>query len=96
MQAANLRRSIAAAAVTLVVAAPWPAEAQEPIHVGASIGLTGSYAKPGAYSQQGYELCQVGHKMVTIQWQDGKQVVVWPGEVAGAKPRFPTPAWNQR
>jgi branched-chain amino acid transport system substrate-binding protein len=39
---------------------------------------------------------QVGHKMVTIQWQDGKQVVVWPADVAAAKPRFPTPAWNQR
>ncbi|MBI1893848.1 MAG: amino acid ABC transporter substrate-binding protein, partial [Candidatus Rokubacteria bacterium] len=26
---------------------------------------------------------QIAHKMVTIQWQDGKQVVVWPDEVAG-------------
>jgi branched-chain amino acid transport system substrate-binding protein len=39
---------------------------------------------------------QVGHKMVTIQWQDGKQAVVWPEEVAGAKARFPTPSWSQR
>jgi hypothetical protein len=48
MQATNLRCAIVAAAVALVIGAPWPAEAQEPIRVGASIGLTGSYAKPGA------------------------------------------------
>jgi len=39
---------------------------------------------------------QVGHKMVTIQWQDGKHVVVWPDELASGKPRFPTPPWTQR
>ncbi len=39
---------------------------------------------------------QIAHKMVTIQWQDGKQVVVWPDEVAGGKPRYPTPPWSQR
>jgi branched-chain amino acid transport system substrate-binding protein len=39
---------------------------------------------------------QVGHKAITIQWQDGKQVVVWPDEVAGSKPRFSTPPWSQR
>jgi branched-chain amino acid transport system substrate-binding protein len=39
---------------------------------------------------------QTGHKMVTIQWQDGKQVVVWPDDVAAGKARFPTPAWQAR
>src|SRR5262245_44858156 len=39
---------------------------------------------------------QTGHRGVTIQWQDGKQVVVWPDDVAAAKPRFPTPPWNRR
>jgi branched-chain amino acid transport system substrate-binding protein len=39
---------------------------------------------------------QVGQKAVTIQWQDGKQVVVWPDELASGKPRFPTPPWGQR
>jgi branched-chain amino acid transport system substrate-binding protein len=39
---------------------------------------------------------QVGQKAVTIQWQDGKQVVVWPDELASAKLRFPTPSWSQR
>jgi hypothetical protein len=39
---------------------------------------------------------QVGHKAITIQWQDDKQVVVWPDEVAAGKPRFPTPPWSQR
>jgi branched-chain amino acid transport system substrate-binding protein len=33
---------------------------------------------------------QIGHKAITIQWQDGKQVVVWPDEVAAGKARFPT------
>ena len=39
---------------------------------------------------------QVAHKMVLFQWQDGKKVIVWPDELAGGKPRFPTPPWNQR
>ena len=39
---------------------------------------------------------QIGHKAITIQWQDGKGVVIWPDQVAAAKPRFPTPPWSQR
>jgi branched-chain amino acid transport system substrate-binding protein len=39
---------------------------------------------------------QTAHKMVMLQWQDGKKVTVWPDELAKAKPRFPTPPWNQR
>jgi branched-chain amino acid transport system substrate-binding protein len=39
---------------------------------------------------------QTAHKMVMFQWLDGKKVTVWPDELAGGKPRFPTPLWNQR
>jgi branched-chain amino acid transport system substrate-binding protein len=39
---------------------------------------------------------QVAHKMVTFQWQGEKKVTVWPDDLAQAKPRFPTPAWNLR
>jgi len=39
---------------------------------------------------------QVAHKMVLFQWQDGKKAIVWPDNLAPAKPRFPTPAWKQR
>jgi branched-chain amino acid transport system substrate-binding protein len=39
---------------------------------------------------------QTAHKMVMLQWQDGKRVIVWPEELANAKARFPTPPWNQR
>jgi branched-chain amino acid transport system substrate-binding protein len=39
---------------------------------------------------------QTGHKMVMLQWQEGKKVIVWPDELASGKPRFPTPSWNQR
>ena len=39
---------------------------------------------------------QIGHKMLLIQWQDGKKVSVWPEELAPNKPRFPTPPWSQR
>jgi len=39
---------------------------------------------------------QVGQKAVAIQWQDGKQVVVWPDEMTSGKARFPTPPWSQR
>ena len=39
---------------------------------------------------------QVAHKMVMLQWQDGKKVTVWPDELATGKVRFPMPPWNQR
>ena len=39
---------------------------------------------------------QIAHKAITIQWQDGKQVVVWPDEVVSGQPQFPTPPWTQR
>src|SRR5919106_310597 len=39
---------------------------------------------------------QIGHKMVTSQWQGGRKVIVWPEDLATGKPRFPTPPWNQR
>ena len=39
---------------------------------------------------------QTAHRAITIQWQDGKQIVVWPDDVAAGKPRSPTPPWNQR
>jgi branched-chain amino acid transport system substrate-binding protein len=39
---------------------------------------------------------QLAHKMVTFQWQGEKKVTVWPDELAQGKPRYPTPAWNQR
>jgi branched-chain amino acid transport system substrate-binding protein len=46
-----------------------------------------------AVDQDGF---QTAHKMVMIQWQDGKRVVVWPDDLASGKLRYPTPPWNQR
>jgi hypothetical protein len=43
--------------------------------------------------ERGYQL---GHRMVMIQWQEGRQVIVWPEEVAAGKARFPTPPWGMR
>lgn len=39
---------------------------------------------------------QVAHRSVTTQWQDSKQVIIWPDDVAAGKPRFPTPPWTAR
>ena len=36
---------------------PAPAYAQAPIKIGASLSLTGTYAKPGTYQKEGYEVC---------------------------------------
>jgi branched-chain amino acid transport system substrate-binding protein len=46
-----------------------------------------------AVDERGY---QTAHKAITIQWQNGKQVVVWPDDVTSGKPRFPSPPWSQR
>jgi branched-chain amino acid transport system substrate-binding protein len=39
---------------------------------------------------------QIGHKAITVQWQDDNEVVVWPDEVAARKPRLPMPPWSGR
>jgi branched-chain amino acid transport system substrate-binding protein len=46
-----------------------------------------------AVDERGFQIAQ---KAVTTQWQDGKQVIVWPDDVAAGKARFPTPAWSAR
>jgi branched-chain amino acid transport system substrate-binding protein len=46
-----------------------------------------------AIDERGFQIAQ---KAVTTQWQDGKQVIVWPDEVATGKPKFPTPPWTAR
>jgi branched-chain amino acid transport system substrate-binding protein len=46
-----------------------------------------------AVDERGY---QVAHKAVTVQWQDGKLILVWPDDAATGKPRFPTPPWSAR
>jgi len=46
-----------------------------------------------AVDQDGF---QIAHKMVTLQWQDGKILIVWPDELSNGKARYPTPPWNQR
>ncbi len=44
-------------------------------------------------NHEGY---QTAHKIVKIQRQDGKRVVMWPDDLASGKLRFPTPPWSQR
>jgi len=39
---------------------------------------------------------QIKRKLVYFQWQDGKQEIVWPKELATAAPRYPTPPWDKR
>ena len=37
---------------------------------------------------------QLGYTSYIIQWQNGKQEIVYPGNVATAKPLVPFPAWS--
>lgn len=39
---------------------------------------------------------QIAHKMVMLQWQDGKRLIVWPDDLSNGKPRYPTPEWSKR
>ena len=51
-------KALAALALALVVAVPsLPAHAQAPIRIGASLSLTGTYAKLGKNQHEGYQLC---------------------------------------
>jgi branched-chain amino acid transport system substrate-binding protein len=39
---------------------------------------------------------QLGYTSYILQWQNGKQVIVYPGNVAHGKPIVPFPAWTGR
>ena len=39
---------------------------------------------------------QIGFKSALLQWQHGKQVLVWPPAVAEGKAILPTPSWSAR
>jgi len=54
-----LGKRLAPVALAGVVAAslPLPAGAQTPIKIGASMSVTGTYAKPGSYQKEGYDVC---------------------------------------
>jgi branched-chain amino acid transport system substrate-binding protein len=58
-----IRKTVSALAVTATLAAlavltgALPTGAQQPIRLGASLSLTGTYAKPGKYQHEGYQLC---------------------------------------
>jgi branched-chain amino acid transport system substrate-binding protein len=47
-----------AVALALAVGGVVPATAQGPIRIGASLSLTGTYAQPGRYQHEGYQLCE--------------------------------------
>ena len=53
------RTALAATAITIAVLFGLGpiAEAQQPIRIGASLGLTGTYAELGQTLQRGYQLC---------------------------------------
>jgi branched-chain amino acid transport system substrate-binding protein len=38
----------------------------------------------------------MARKALMPQWQDGKQAIVWPDELAPAKLRVTMPPWTQR
>ena len=50
------KTAAAASVVAAVISGALPAAAQTPIKIGASLSLTGTYAKLGSYQKEGYEL----------------------------------------
>jgi branched-chain amino acid transport system substrate-binding protein len=53
-----LKRAVSAAlAGVVLVSLPLPAPAQTPIRIGASLSVTGTYAKPGTQQKEGYDVC---------------------------------------
>ena len=67
-------------ALGVMVALPVsPSHGQTPIRIGASLSLTGTYAKLGQYQKEGYELCAaelnekgglLGRKMEFVVYDD--------------------------
>jgi branched-chain amino acid transport system substrate-binding protein len=50
-------RGFVGAIALVALAGSTGAQAQAPIKIGASLSLTGTYAQPGSYQKEGYELC---------------------------------------
>lgn len=50
----------------------------------------------GTYRVEPRTGIQIGYISYMIQWQHGRQVVVYPANVANGKPLVPLPAWNAR
>jgi hypothetical protein len=38
----------------------------------------------------------MGYTSYIFQWQNGKQVILYPGNVAQGKAKLPLPAWSGR
>ena len=50
----------------------------------------------GTYHVEPRTGIQIGYISYMIQWQNGKQIVVYPGNVADGKPQIPLRPWNAR
>src|SRR4029453_18846016 len=57
MKAWKLTAGSLALTAMLAGALPVQAQAPAPIKIGASMSLTGTYAKPGSYQKEGYDIC---------------------------------------
>jgi branched-chain amino acid transport system substrate-binding protein len=53
----TFRRGFVGAVAVVALLGSTGAQAQAPIKIGASLSLTGTYAKPGTYQKEGYEVC---------------------------------------
>jgi branched-chain amino acid transport system substrate-binding protein len=54
------------------------------------LGETISFSPSNVISNQGIRNQKI------LQWQNGKQEVIWPFEFATAEPVYPFPGWNDR
>ena len=58
MRTHNLHGSLITLSIALAIGMPPESAAQQPIRIGASMSVTGSFAEQGAYAREGYLLCQ--------------------------------------
>jgi len=65
------------------------------LEIGSPNPLSATYTVYGVFKVDG-DGFQIGHKIITFQWQDGKKVLLWPEELATGQPLFPTPVWRGR
>jgi branched-chain amino acid transport system substrate-binding protein len=50
----------------------------------------------GTYKVDARNGIQMGYTSYIFQWQHGKQVILYPGNVAQGKPKLPLPSWSGR
>jgi branched-chain amino acid transport system substrate-binding protein len=84
------------AAMTLLAAAVTKNKSLDQEKLRDTLGTIVVPTVTGTYKVDARNGIQMGYTSFIFQWQNGKQVILYPGNVAQGKPKLPFPSWSGR